>query len=487
MKKIILASFIAALASGASASIINNDVTQSTALDLQANAVVKIGALNFGNTILSGTNLINTSTTNLVGTNLILGNDVTQTAANTVQLNGVVSLGGLTVGNIEVTGVNSANSSEVTLGSTGFVAVVGGNDVDQTANSVFQANGILDLSLIRGGSLTVDGTNLVNTSSVSINSTGLLASAVGLNTIAQEATDVTQLNTIVVGSLVRGGAIDLTGVNSANSSKLDITSTGFFSIVGGNITEQNATDVTQVNSVLEFQGGAFGPVTVDGTNLVNTASTSITANGFFDLVAFNPIIQDADSISQTNSITSNSFIRFTNFDLTGVNAINSASLEIDTTGLASGIIGNSISQTTSGLITQSNTIEVNAAVSGGPITLDGTNLINTASSTINSTGFGVVGFNSITQTASPAIQLNSVDVNGFAHVGPITLDGINSINSATLDITGSNIAFNNSIDQLSGGNVQANVVTVGPSVVTGGPITVTGVNSINSASLSITQ
>ena len=106
----------------------------------------------------------------------------------------------------------------------------------------------------------------------------------------------------------------------------------------------------------------------------------------------------------------------------------------------------------------------------------------------------VVAGNDITQTSLAMIQNNTIIVDTTVgpalQVGAITLDGINSINNATMDITQiaglGNLAAGNNITQATGGNIQQNTVSITAGVNVG-PINVTGANAINSASMSIVQ
>jgi len=487
MNKILLASALVA-SFGANAAIIDNDVNQTNIATLQSNGVIELSLVSLGDTNLVGTNLVNTSTATTTGLIAAVDNDVNQVALLNGQVNGVVGVNGIDLGNTTVIGLNSVNASTQTAGAVGPVAFVSENDTNQLAIGIGQGNGVLNAAFITAGNISVDGTNLVNTAEQNIGGAGLLSVVAG-NDINQGAFGIGQGNGVANVALASFGNINVKGVNAVNSAEQNVGSLGI--IVDGvvdNDISQTAQFIGQQNGVFDAGILNAGNISLAGVNLVNVATKTTLGAGLIQGVVDNDIMQNADDITQANTVTSVGALRLGNVTVDGTNAVNIATAEMTSLALIQLVEKNNINQAADN-IGQSNNINVGASVSIGNLELTGTNVVNQASHVINvGSVLAGVARNEVDQTAFGIAQDNTVNVVAGANVGAITVTGSNSINTAILDINmGSfGVALDNNITQVSAGNVQSNGVNI-LAGIQAGPVKLTGTNSINAASLSVTQ
>ena len=415
----------------------DNDIVQVGDTIGQGNGIVSAAGVDVGNTRVIGTNSVNYADSDiLVGgvVGLAIENDVSQDATFVGQGNGILEGGIVNIGSARVTGTNLVNTATTSIGSIGIVSGVIENDISQNAADIAQVNGIVQGSGVSVGGVSVTGVNSINSATSEIGSLGLILNGVAGNDIGQTSTDTLQANVVVDAQVLGAGNARVTGTNLINTAERTVIGAGAINGVIGNGIVQDAENADQDNGVLNLAGGNLGNVRLTGVNAVNVATSSITVGGLVNGVGNNDITQGGSNIDQDNTVLVGNVIGLGLVANNGVNVANQAAMTIDTVAIGNGIIGNDIGQELDNTV-QTNFTGVLSGVQLGNVRLTGVNAINTATMDIDSAGLGLIAGNTVGQTAIGNAQINGIAMGAGASVGNVRLTGTNTINASSVNIT----------------------------------------------------
>jgi len=524
------------------ASTVNGTLgVNTTGAITQSGALVVTGAATFA---AGGANdiTLNNASNNFSNAAFTTGNNVSVTDLNALILGASTVSGNLTVnttgaitqsGALAVTGTSSftvgANAITLTTATNDFTGAV------SLSNSGANAVQITDTNAIVLGTVNV-GNNLIVTASGTITQTGTITATGGTTTLAAGAANnitlnsandfatlvitsgkdvsVTDANALILGASTVNGTLGVTTSGAiTQSGALVVTGAATFAAGGANdITLNNASNnfsnasFTSGNnvSVTDLNALILGASTVSGNLAVNTTG-AITQSSALAVTGTSSFTAGANAITLTTA--TNDFTGAVSLSNSGANAVQIT----DTNALVLGTVsvGNNLTVTTSGAVTQTGTITATggtttiAAGSGNNITLNSANDFTT---------LVITSGNNVSVTDSNALILGASTVSGTLGVnttGAITQSGALVVTGTTTLAAGSgnNITLNSANDFstlviTSGNNVSVtdtNVIILGASTVSGnltvnttgaitqsGALAVTGTSSFSAGANAIT-
>lgn len=458
-----------------------------------------------GNIVQSGKLIVSGNTT-LTAVSGSTDRDITLT--NSGNAFGVLDLNGAAI-NIKESSPTELNgtaaSGAVTVSSTGSITTSGSNSVTGTGDISLTSNGS---SINVSGSFTSSGAVSLKGANVSFTDTSASSVDLKTVTATSNLTVITAANQAIAhtsGNISVGSLASFTTGTSAGT-RADITLTagsnnfGVFSATGRTImlTEKSATDLGTVNAVTNSGGGNLtitasgaitdsGVVNIDGTTSLTARNAAIALNSatneFGGTIFFsgtNVALTDNDGatalvastakgdlnlittgggagVSQSGALTVSGRATVTatgqNISLGSANKFGSLSLfgrdvtinETDATDLFDSTITEDFVLTTTGAVTDSGNLDVDATTSitagtGKSITLDGT--ASMFDSTINLTsGTGAGTLINTVATVLGNVSLKTLNLTSSAAVSQTTSTSITVTGLLAVDATGSTIAI----------------------------------------------